>query len=617
MKRAEKASHDELNRTQYSVMQNILYCLKHTARCYFPLLYWCILKILVGTLIPILTTILPKTVIEMVTAKQGFYELAGVVLAFMGSLAMLSGADTFLTKFLYHQKFRMNTFYLKRVALKGLTTDYVNQENGIFRKLQTESFACCNGNYSPLSNIYETLIKFCTSILGLSVFGAMLIQLHWGIIIFLMVTTIISYFLNQKIIAWTAANNKERIGYQQRINYINRVSGDIRSAKDIRLYKMAVWFSDIYHHNMSGIAGWYKRLTHKLFGVAAYDSGLALLRESVVYLYLLYAIWNGQITVAEFVLYFSVVTGFSTWLSDIFSQLSSLNQTSLKINYFRSYLEYPETFNRSSGAISPNNDCPKTIELKNVSYRYEGAEHDTLQNINLKIVPGEHIAIVGLNGAGKTTLVKLICGLIDPTEGQILYDGVDIREYNRVAFYKLFSAVFQQFSILPVTIAEIVSETTPENIDENKVQRCLTVAGIWKKIEQLPNGVKSQFGKAIYDDGMEFSGGEIQKLLLARAIYKGAPVMLLDEPTAALDPIAESTLYQNYNEISAEKTTVFVSHRLASTSFCDRIILIENGTISEEGTHHELLEQNGKYRMLFEIQAKYYKEKADAAEVSE
>ncbi len=617
MKRAEKASHDELNRTQYSVIQNILYCLKNTATCYFPLLCWCILKILVGTLIPILTTILPKTVIEMVTAKQGLYELAGVVLAFMGSLAMLSGADTFLTKFIYHQKFRMNTFYLKRVALKGLTTDYVNQENGIFRKLQTESFACCNGNYSPLSNIYETLIKFCTSILGLSVFGAMLIQLHWGIIIFLMVTTVISYFLNQKIIAWTAANNKERIGYQQRINYINRVSGDIRSAKDIRLYKMAVWFSDIYHHNMSGIAGWYKRLTHKLFGVAAYDSGLALLRESVAYLYLLYAIWNGQITVAEFVLYFSVVTGFSTWLSDIFSQLSSLNQTSLKINYFRSYLEYPETFNRSSGAISPNDDCPKTIELKNVSYRYEGAEHDTLQNINLKIVPGEHIAIVGLNGAGKTTLVKLICGLIDPTEGQVLYDGVDIREYNRVAFYKLFSAVFQQFSILPVTIAEIVSETTPENIDENKVQRCLNVAGIWKKIEQLPNGVKSQFGKAIYDDGMEFSGGEIQKLLLARAIYKGAPVMLLDEPTAALDPIAESTLYQNYDEISAEKTTVFVSHRLASTSFCDRIILIENGTISEEGTHHELLEQNGKYRMLFEIQAKYYKEKADATEVSE
>lgn len=617
MKKSSKSSHDELNLTKYSVIRNIIYCLNNTAKCYFPLLCWCVLKILVGTLIPILTTILPKTVIEMITAEQSLYELVVAILVFTGSLAILSGADIFLTKFIYHQKFRMNTFYLKRVALKGLTTDYINQENGLFRKLQTESFMCCNGNYSPLSNIYETLIKFCTSILRLSVFGAMLIQVHWGIIIFLIITTTISYFLNQKIIAWTAANNKERIDYQQRINYINNISGDIRSAKDIRLYKMAVWFSDIYNKNMKEIAGWYKRLTHKLFGVAVYDSGLALIRESIAYLYLLYLIWNGQITVAEFVMYLNVVTGFSAWLDNIFSQLSSLNQINLKINYFRSYLEYPETFNKKNGLISPANDCPKVIELKNVSYRYEGAEQDTLQNINLRIIPDEHIAIVGLNGAGKTTLVKLVCGLIDPTKGQVLYDGIDIREYNRVEFYRLFSAVFQQFSIMPVTIAEIVSETTPETIDYDKVKSCLTVAGLWNKIEHLTNGVKSQFGKTIYDDGIEFSGGEIQKLLLARAMYKSAPIMLLDEPTAALDPIAESTLYGNYNQISSQKTIVFVSHRLASTNFCDRIILIENGRICEEGSHNELLKQNGKYSMLFEMQAKYYRDNPHETEVTE
>lgn len=316
-------------------------------------------------------------------------------------------------------------------------------------------------------------------------------------------------------------------------------------------------------------------------------------------------------------MYLSVVTGFSAWLGNIFSQLSSLNQINLKINYFRSYLEYPETFNRNNSLISPVNDCPKVIELKNVSYRYEGAEHDTLQNINLKIIPGEHIAVVGLNGAGKTTLVKLICGLIDPTEGQVLYDGVDVRKYNRVEFYRLFSAVFQQFSILPVTIAEIVAETVLENTDEDRVKRCLTVAGLWEKIEQLPNSVNSQFGKTIYDDGIEFSGGEIQKLLLARAMYKSAPVMLLDEPTAALDPIAESMLYENYNQISSQKTTVFVSHRLASTSFCDRILLIENGRICEEGNHNELLKQNGKYSMLFEMQAKYYRENPEETEVAE
>ena len=169
---------------------------------------------------------------------------------------------------------------------------------------------------------------------------------------------------------------------------------------------------------------------------------------------------------------------------------------------------------------------------------------------------------------------------------------------------------------MPVTIAEIVSETTSEKIDYSKVKSCLTIAGLWSKIEQRPNSVNSQFGKTIYDDGIEFSGGEIQKLLLARAMYKSAPVMLLDEPTAALDPIAESTLYDNYNQISSQKTTVFVSHRLASTSFCDRILLIENGSICEEGNHNELLKQNGKYSMLFEMQAKYYRENPKETEVA-
>ena len=445
----------------------------------------------------------------------------------------------------------------------------------------------------------------------------MLAGLNWGIIVFLIITTVISYLLNQRIIAWTAANNKERISYQQRINYINSISSDIRSAKDVRLYKMAVWFSDIYNSNMKGIAGWYKRLTGKLFGVAVYDSGLALLRESAAYLYLLYLIWNEQLSVAEFILYFNVVTGFSAWLSNIFSQITTLNQINLKINYFRSYLEYPETFNRNGSLISPVDDGPKVIELKNVSYKYEGAEQYTLQNINLTIIPGEHIAIVGLNGAGKTTLVKLLCGLIDPTEGQVLYNGIDVREYNRIAFYKLFSAVFQQFSIMPVTIEEIVAEAPQERIDHDRVRNCLITAGLWSKIERLANGVKSQFGKAIYDDGIEFSGGEIQKLLLARAMYKSAPIMLLDEPTAALDPIAESALYKNYNKISAGRTTVFVSHRLASTSFCNRIILIENGAVCEEGTHNDLLKLRGRYYTLFEMQAKYYRENNNKTEVSE
>lgn len=607
-RKISKNTSDELNRSHYSVIQNVCYCLRNTAQCYFPLLYLCAIAILINVTLPVLSTYLPKIIIEKITGGSSLAELISTVLAFTSCIAILSGANKFFTKFISHQKFKMNTFYLKRVALKGLTTDYSNQENGMFRKLQTESFASCNGNYSPLSNIYDVLINLFTGIIGLSVFWTILVRLNWWIIIFLIATTVISYSLNQKIIKWTDENNHERISYQQRTDYINRTAGDIRSAKDIRLYHMAVWFSDIYQSNMKGLSEWYKRLTGRLFHVAVYDSGLALLRESIVYIYLLYLVWNMQISVAEFVLYFGVVTGFSSWLGSILAQAATLNQLNLKINYLRSYLEYPESYQRENGLKIPTGGYPKVIELKNVSYKYEGAEQYALHDIDLKIIPGEHLAIVGLNGAGKTTLVKLICGLTDPTEGQVLYDGIDIREYNRTEFYKLFSAVFQQFSIMPVTIAEIVSETPAEDIDYMKVEYCLKIAGLWDKTEQLSDGVKSQFGKTIYDDGVELSGGEVQKLLLARALYKSAPVMLLDEPTAALDPIAESNMYENYNKISAGKTTVFISHRLASTSFCDRIILIEDGAICEEGTHESLLKLEGKYHRLFEMQAKYYKD---------
>ena len=190
----------------------------------------------------------------------------------------------------------------------------------------------------------------------------------------------------------------------------------------------------------------------------------------------------------------------------------------------------------------------------------------------------------------------------------MLYDGKSIAEYDRVELYRMYSAVFQQFSIMPVTVEEIVAEAPAAQVDSERVKKCLELAGMWERIQKLPNKLQSQFGRTIYEDGVEFSGGETQKLLLARAMYKSSPIMLLDEPTAALDPIAESEIYHKYNQISEGKTTVFISHRLASTNFCNRIILIEDGAICEEGTHRELLDKKGKYYNLFEMQAKYYRE---------
>lgn len=312
---------------------------------------------------------------------------------------------------------------------------------------------------------------------------------------------------------------------------------------------------------------------------------------------------------ADFVLYFGLITGFSMWLSALFGQVNSLRRTSIIVNYLRTFLDYPDTFLREGGFESEKLKLsPKEISFHNVSYRYEGAQQDTLSGLNLTIAPKEHLAVVGLNGAGKTTLVKLLCGLTDPTEGTVCYDTTDVREYNRDKYYELFSAVFQQFSVLPLTFAEIVAEEEPSRIDRAKVEKCLQKAGLWEKIDSLEKGIDTEYSREVNDNGTELSGGQIQKLLLARALYRNAPVMVLDEPTAALDPIAESNLYETYNEVMKDSSAVFISHRLASTRFCDRIVLLEDGRIIEEGTHAELIAKQGRYYKLYETQAKYYRE---------
>lgn len=230
--------------------------------------------------------------------------------------------------------------------------------------------------------------------------------------------------------------------------------------------------------------------------------------------------------------------------------------------------------------------------------------------MNLTIHPGEKLAIVGLNGAGKTTLVKLLCGLLDPTEGRVLLNGIDVRLFNRQEYYELFSAVFQEFSILNVTIAENIAQCA-QNIDDARVQACLDQAGLTQAVAQLPQGVKTYVGREVFLDGVLFSGGEIQRLMLARALYKDSPILVLDEPTAALDPLAENDIYLKYNDMTRGKTALFISHRLASTRFCDRIILLSDGGIAEEGTHESLLADGGAYAQLFEVQSRYYREGKD------
>lgn len=226
--------------------------------------------------------------------------------------------------------------------------------------------------------------------------------------------------------------------------------------------------------------------------------------------------------------------------------------------------------------------------------------------MNLILHPGEKLAVVGLNGAGKTTLIKLMCGFFDPTEGRILLDGVDIRVYNRRDYYKMFCAVFQEYGLLAGSVAMNVAQEN-KNIDMEKVKKCIAQAGLTEKIESLPNQYESLMERTVYEDAVTLSGGETQRLMLARALYKNSPIVMLDEPTAALDPLAEEDIYMKYNQMTSGRSSVYISHRLASTRFCDRIILLQDGGILEEGTHAQLMALGGQYAQLFEVQSRYYR----------
>lgn len=593
---------------KYSYFQNFIYCIREARKCYPIFLVFCFVLILMNSLIPIVTTFIPKIVIDEITNQEQLSHLLMVTALMTGGLAIASGIQKYMERRIFWDVYKINNHFLQMVAKKGLTTDYCNQEKEEFRYLQSESFACCDGTFSHFAKIFEGSIQLISNAFGFFAFMGILITLNPVLIVFLCVTTGISFWFNHKVICWVDKNNKEKVSYGQRIQYITGVSGQLESAKDIRLYNMTVWMDQIYELNMKGLKKWYQRYTAKLFGVSTIDSGLSVLREGVAYGYLLYMVLDGKVSVAEFVLYFNVVTGFSAWLGNILNQIINLNRLNLSMNRFRAYLEYPESYRREGGISLQKDSLPKTIKLENVSFQYEGSETEIIKNLSLVIHPGEHLAVVGLNGAGKTTLVKLICGLLEPTKGRVLYDGIDIREYHREEYYQMFGAVFQDYSILPISIEEIVAEDVAETIDDAKVEECLKKADLWEKVQALPNGVQSRYDPSFWDDGIQFSGGETQKLLLARALYKHACVEILDEPTAALDPISEEHLYEVYDDVMKEKSTIFISHRLASTRFCSRIILLENGGVLEEGTHEELLRRKSRYYELFETQAKYYRE---------
>ena len=331
------------------------------------------------------------------------------------------------------------------------------------------------------------------------------------------------------------------------------------------------------------------------------------LMNIALYIYVGAKAFIGVFGIGSFVLYRGTVEKFIGAISMLGTRIGLLKENNKYLVEFYRYLDLQDETNEGTLVPEPDKNGNYSIEFKNVSFRYPGSEKYALKNVSFKFNIGEKLAFVGMNGSGKTTFVKLLCRLYEPEEGQITLNGVDVRKYDFNEYIKLFSVVFQDYAIFMYEIAyNVASEANP---DKEKVEDCLRRVGMGDRIKELEKGVDTCVGKWYDVTGTDFSGGEIQKIAIARALYKDAPFIILDEPTASLDPLAEADIYARFNEIVTDKTAVYISHRLSSCRFCDKIVVFHEGEIIQQGSHDALVvDENGKYHELWHAQSQYYSE---------
>ncbi len=600
---------------QYNLFSNIAYALRNIWKWDKAFYLFFIPSIPLAVLLPLAATYFPKVLIDSVESQQSIQVVITIIGVYFGALLIVKLFNDLCKSKLHMRQYNLSCLYQHAISEKHMRTDYANTDNPeAITKYQHAMSDACSGQCAP-EFIWQSLLGLFISLLGIFTYGFVIAIVSPWILMFLFLSAFITYLVSRWQRNYIEKNKDHWVTVDRKIGYLQSFSERFDHAKDIRIYGMFDWLSDMLTGFQKERFGWTKKVSARTLGGTCINALLMLIQNGVAYAILIVMVFNNEVGAGDFVFYFGAITGFSAWLNGIGNMVNDITHKSIKIGYYRDYFDIEEKYNHGEGCPMPTEqELPVDIELNNVSFKYASADGEiyALKNVNLKIDKGEKLAIVGANGAGKTTLVKLMCGFYYPSEGEIKLNGHAIADYNIEDYYSLFSAVFQDIYLLPVTIAEFVSSSEKE-IDRDRVMDVIRQAGLADKINSLPNGIDSRLMKGVFDDSIEMSGGEKQKLMLARALYKDAPVIVLDEPTAALDPIAENELYLKYNELTANKTSVYISHRLASTRFCDRIVYLENGEIVESGSHDELMKLGGKYAHMFELQSHYYKEDVEHA----
>jgi len=594
------------NKAKYSTLQNMMYVCKgaweYEKRVY---LYFGIFTVLTSVS-PFIGIFFPKFILEELMGEKRQQKLIILLVAFFIISSIVGYLTVYLRQIYYPCMMKIRFEYINDHSKRCMTTDFKNTEDSTFLNDMETAFRGINNNDSGIEGMLHSSFKIVGSLIAFVGYIAIVLSLNIFLLIYLVINVMISYFLTFKVKKFEHSKKDDISDNDRRVNYLYNIMYDFSYGKEMRIYKISDWVANLFKKYKEDRLEIHKQIKFKNLYVGIVDVLLFIIREGIIYGYLIYLVITNKLSIPNFTMYFAAIASFSDWFNNIIKDIATMRGQSLDICDLRKFIEKVDEMETKNTMNMPSG--PYEFEFRNVSFKYPGSDHYIYKNLNLKIPKGQKLAIVGHNGAGKTTFIKLLGRLYDVTDGEILLGGINIKCFSKSEYYQRFSAVFQEVKVLAFSIAENITLSEKDNIDYKKLNNCIENAGLLGKVNTLKNGVNTSIQKIIDDEGIEFSGGENQKIAMARALYKDGDIMILDEPTAALDALAEYNTYINFNKMVKNKTAIYISHRLASTHFCDNIAMFEKGELVEYGTHDELLALKGKYADMFETQAKYYKE---------
>lgn len=569
-------------------------------------------NIIINAVSPLILVIIPKLIIDEITNERRFIVMLSLVGILIASNLVLRFIHVIYET--YHTKKSddiKNELYLM-LQEKAMKMDFEYLENPkILDSLQkaNEIISPSKAGYMDFRAIIYSFNSIVSNLLTISGFIVIISSLSWILFLAIFIVVLINFFLNSYV------KNKEYevwklglIPITRKLGYLQDVSTNNAYAKEIRINNLSTWINDKLKELTKDLIKNYLSMVPSYFGVAVISNTIKALQEVGVYLYLGYKCLKGSISIGDFTMYINAVMNLTQTLNSITNNIITINKSGMYLEEFISFINLSSSSYNSqlTSVIKDKEDTGHTIEFRNVWFRYPRQEEYILKDISIRIKTNEKLAIVGDNGAGKTTFIKLLLRLYHPDQGEILLDGKNIEEYSYSEYMRCFCAVFQDFQILAFSVLENIAYDSTELCSLDEIQQILNSMKLTDKISSLPHGIHTLLSKLFDSEGLELSGGEQQKIALCNSIYRKAPVIILDEPTAMLSPAIEYELYENFDHIVNKKTAIYISHRMSICRFCDNIAVFSKGQLIEYGNHTSLIRENGLYTQMYHAQAQFY-----------